>query len=173
MFTLAGDLSSLFLAAMMMGNHANCSQFAASNRLDWLVDRLEESQQSSTGTPPLTRSRSLLLNNHCWIPRLSRDGSCIQTQVLLLYSISHLFTSISFHCIRGAYYLMASQWPFRKIILYTVEGLGLVLRIVLSYFYCCLSTACVFHASSLKFMWSSRILEYKTLFSKSVYCISV
>ena len=40
----------VFLAAMMMGNHANCSQFAASNRLDWLVDRLEESQQSSTGT---------------------------------------------------------------------------------------------------------------------------
>ncbi|XP_050406916.2 ryanodine receptor [Patella vulgata] len=38
----------LLLAAMIRGNRANCSQFAQSYRLDWLVYRLE-SQQSSTG----------------------------------------------------------------------------------------------------------------------------
>ncbi|XP_041353187.1 ryanodine receptor-like isoform X2 [Gigantopelta aegis] len=38
----------LLLAAMIRGNRANCSQFAQSYRLDWLVNRLE-SQQSSKG----------------------------------------------------------------------------------------------------------------------------
>ncbi|XP_064623398.1 ryanodine receptor-like isoform X6 [Lineus longissimus] len=48
---LYDDISSylyLLLAAMIKGNRANCSQFAQSARLDWLVNRLE-SQQSSKG----------------------------------------------------------------------------------------------------------------------------
>ncbi|XP_070577063.1 ryanodine receptor 2-like isoform X7 [Ptychodera flava] len=43
-------LNSLYvlLAAMIRKNQANCSQFAQSQRLDWLIQRLE-SQQASTG----------------------------------------------------------------------------------------------------------------------------
>lgn len=38
----------LLLAAMIRGNRENCSQFAATSRLDWLVNRLEGGE-SSTG----------------------------------------------------------------------------------------------------------------------------
>ena len=94
MFTLAGDLSTLFLAAMMMGNHANCSQFAASNRLDWLVDRLEESQQSSTGTPPLTLSRSFLHHNTAGSPG-STGMDHVYKHKYFSYAQSVIFVSIS------------------------------------------------------------------------------
>jgi len=36
-------------AALMQGNRSNCSQFASSKRLDWLVNRLDDS--ASTGWP--------------------------------------------------------------------------------------------------------------------------
>ena len=40
----------LFIAALIQGNHSNCTQFASSQRIDWLIKRLLESQQSSQGT---------------------------------------------------------------------------------------------------------------------------
>ena len=49
-FDLWLDLILTPIAAMIRGNRANCSQFASSKRLDWLVNRLE-SQESSTGSP--------------------------------------------------------------------------------------------------------------------------
>ena len=65
----------VFLAAMIQGNRANCSQFAASNRLDWLVDRLE-SQQSSSGK----FNDSQIIFNAC-IPLLS----LIETKLCVQY----------------------------------------------------------------------------------------
>lgn len=38
------------LAALIQGNHRNCTQFASSKHIDWLVRRLE-GQESSKGRP--------------------------------------------------------------------------------------------------------------------------
>jgi len=42
------NVKSVVLAAIIQGNRSNCCQFASSKRLDWLVNRLEDS--SATGT---------------------------------------------------------------------------------------------------------------------------
>lgn len=36
----------LLLAAMIKGNHSNCAQFAAAQRLDWLFSRLSNPQSA-------------------------------------------------------------------------------------------------------------------------------
>jgi len=41
------EYNDIVSAALMQGNRSNCSQFASSKRLDWLVNKLNDS--ASTG----------------------------------------------------------------------------------------------------------------------------
>ncbi|KAI3389454.1 hypothetical protein SNEBB_011471 [Seison nebaliae] len=48
LYDVISDKLYVLLAALIKGNRSNCAQFAQSNRLDWLVDRLA-TQQASAG----------------------------------------------------------------------------------------------------------------------------
>lgn len=58
----------LLVAAMIKGNHYNCAQFAAAQRLDWLFGRLSN-PQSAEGKGPLAHSSRELNTVACRNPR--------------------------------------------------------------------------------------------------------
>lgn len=86
------------LAAMICMNNNNCKQFAT-RRLDWLVRRLNESQDSSTGTPWLTRSSI----DRCTIDATMDRPACVLCNnldfsfILLNFSFNFCFAYASSH----------------------------------------------------------------------------
>ena len=102
---------------MIKGNHANCSLFASSKRLDWLLNRLE-SQESSTGTPPTRTAPSPPLSPapsppphtasehpapplHWWYPPRSAWGGCssrLKWRRLLRYVLAAMIKGSRDNC---------------------------------------------------------------------------